>query len=233
MKKQLKLIAFTAAMLVAGITNAQQVSGNITKQTNSSLGQRDTYVKVIDNKGTIKYLQAKNGVTTFTNTNPADGGEVTTWQLGGELSTNTTITTNGQRFTIDGQEVYLADVADVTGDAATSTTDTTGWRVMVRTASGQLQKAVLSEILKVEGIYHEHPQTANVLSSATANQEIDVSGLPAIANDSTERFKLFVFRNGAKLRIGTDYTVPAGKVVIARGEVPMYDGDVVEIQYVK
>ena len=44
------------------------------------------HIRVIDNKGTIKYLTSyKMGLTQVTDSAP-DGGIITTWQLGGQLA---------------------------------------------------------------------------------------------------------------------------------------------------
>ena len=86
----LKLVMMVAVMLSASIGFAQTTTGNITVGANAGLGTSGTTVKVIDNKGTVKYLQSNNGITTFTNTAP-NGGVVTTWQLGGTLATATDI----------------------------------------------------------------------------------------------------------------------------------------------
>ena len=47
--------------------------------------------------------------------------------------------------------------------------------------------------------------------------------------------KLFVYRNGAKLRSGVDFVATANTVTItySASDLPMYSGDVVEVQYIK
>jgi len=47
--------------------------------------------------------------------------------------------------------------------------------------------------------------------------------------------KLYVYRNGAKLRSGTDFTATDDTVTITYSatDLPMYAGDVIEIQYIK
>lgn len=108
LQNTLKVGAIIALMLSAGAVSAQTTTGNITKAANATLGSTGGAVRVIDNKGTIKYLQALNGLTTFTNTLP-DGGVTTTWQLGGLLTEATNITTGGKEFkiTLDSQVVHL------------------------------------------------------------------------------------------------------------------------------
>ncbi|WBX72834.1 hypothetical protein PG913_07930 [Tenacibaculum pacificus] len=62
-----------------------------------------------------------------------------------------------------------------------------------------------------------------------------MAGLPALNAASVN--KLFVFRNGAKLRHTTDFDAltTAGTVTITydAADLPMYAGDVIEIQYIK
>lgn len=242
MKKQLKLAIFALGLLVTGVTSAQEITGNITRNANTGLGQADSYVKVIDNKGTVKYIQAKNGITTFTDTDPSNGGEITTWQLGGTLSATTTITTGGQNFTIDGAEFSLENITVATAAAAATTTATSsasnaaGWTVLVRDEqTGRIQKRLFTDLLQVQtiGLHPEYTHIGTNYPIASTNTTIPVAGLPAITAGTAEEYKLFVFRNGAKLRLGVDFTVTAGNVVIQTAEVPMYIGDVVEVQYIR
>lgn len=241
MKKQLKLAIFALGILVTGLTNAQTTSGNIGKNANADLNTINGAVKVIDNKGTIKYLQSSNGITTFTDTNPDTGGEVTTWQLGGTLNATTTITTGGQNFTIDGAEFSLENIATTTADAATATTaqssasNPSGWTVLVRDEqTGQIQKVLLADLLQVQtiGLDPDYSHGADNPIGST-DTPITVAGLPAITPGTPEEFKLFVFRNGAKLRLGVDFNVTANTVTILTSEVPMYTGDIIEVQYIR
>jgi len=81
----------------------------------------------------------------------------------------------------------------------------------------------------ITGILFEDVRTVN--TDGTIVVPIPVAGLPLL-NANTEA-KLFVFRNGAKLRIGTDFeVVTLGEVQIKTG-LPMYIGDVIEVQYLK
>ena len=195
-------------------------------------------VKVIDNKGTVKYLQTNNGITSITST--AGGSKTTTtWQLGGTLTNNTYIDVEGRVFSLDGLKLETGDAATTattqTGhDAGTTTTLSadTGWTLVVRDeASGELKKLLVSDLIK--GIRHNHSQGAD----ATADVAITVNGIPAIASGDflTTAAKLFVYRNGAKLRIGDDFTVTANTVTIKYDatDLPMYTDDIVEIQYIK
>ena len=75
--------------LGTSVASAQQTT-DFTKQGDNlaaSATATNTSVKLIDNKGTIKYLQVANGLTSFTNT--TNNKTLTTWQLGGTLTANT------------------------------------------------------------------------------------------------------------------------------------------------
>ena len=82
----------------------------------------------------------------------------------------------------------------------------------------------------VSGIRIVHTQGAD----ASADVAITVTGLPVLAAGTTFA-KLFVYRNGAKLRAGVDFVATANTVTItySASDLPMYTGDVVEIQYIK
>ncbi|MCF2873217.1 MULTISPECIES: hypothetical protein [unclassified Tenacibaculum] len=228
-----KLALAAIGLLAIGTVNAQTTTGDITKQADATLNSSNTAVKLVDNKGTIKYLQAVNGLTSFTNTTPS-GGVVTTWQLGGVLTDNTYITADAAKeFALDGLQL----VTDVT-TASTNAVDReahgnvgTGFTVLIRDeASGAVQKMQLSDLLKVDGIRVDYTQAAN----ATADVDITVTGLPTLTALTTAA-KLFVYRNGVKLRFGTDFSVTADTVTITYSatDLPMYAGDIVEIQYIK
>jgi len=233
--KFLKLGTVAAFVLSASVLSAQQVTGDITKQAQALTGSTTGYVKVIDNKGTIKYLQSKNGITQFTDNTP-DGGLVTTWQLGGVLSNDVNITTGAQEFKLtlnDGtnQGTFVLDgVVQEAGTASDATTvGTSGWTLLSRDeATGEVKKLLASDL--VSGIRLEHTQGAN----ASADVPITVTGLPVLAAGTTDA-KLFVYRNGAKLRSGTDFVATADTVTITYSatDIPMYTGDIIEIQYIK
>ena len=94
MKKNIFKLGFLAIMLVAGIAvQAQSTGADIARQTDAALGDETTptaatpgadaftaptsgatvqggAIRVIDNKGTKKYLQVQNGLTQLTNTAP-------------------------------------------------------------------------------------------------------------------------------------------------------------------
>lgn len=227
-------LGIMALMIMAGTAiQAQQTTGSVGKQAAATLGSSTGYIKVIDNKGTIKFLQSKNGITQFTDT-AADGGIITTWQLGGTLTENVNITTGAQEFKLtlnDGtnQGTFVLDgVVQETG-AAAGTVGGTGWTLLTRDeTTGQVKKLLATDL--VSGIYKTHTQATD----AAANVAITVTGLPVLTGTTTLA-KLFVYRNGAKLRSGTDFVATAGTVTITYSatDMPMYAGDIVEVQYIK
>ena len=95
-KNRLKLGIFALSLLSYGLASAQQTTGDVTQEANIIPGTTTTggSIRVIDNKGTIKYLQLKNGLTMLTNTT-ADI-TTTTWQLGGTLTDDTFIDIDGR-----------------------------------------------------------------------------------------------------------------------------------------
>jgi len=234
MKNSLKLGIITLSMLAINVVSAQRTTStalgtDFGKQVNTALGTKDGSVKVIDNKGTIKYLQSKNGITMLTDKTP-DGGVITTWQLGGALTDNTYIDAAGKTFAIDG--IKLITAADLPSKDATTTSihgTGTGFTLLVRDeATGETKKMLASDL--VSGIRTEYTQIAD----AAASVAVTVTGLPVLTAGTSDA-KLFVFRNGAKLRTGTDFIATADTVTITYSatDLPMYKGDVIEVQYIK
>lgn len=203
-------------------------------QSTTDVARGATAVKVIDNRGTIKYFQSNNGITQIVNT--TSDVTTTTWQLGGELTDATNITTGANELKItlnDGtnQGTFVIDgIEQETGIAADGTTiGTSGWTLLARDeATGQIKNLLASDL--VSGIRVEHTQATD----ATGDVGITVTGLPTL-DAFTTAAKLYVYRNGAKLRFGTDFNVAADLVTITydASDLPMYLGDVVEIQYIK
>jgi hypothetical protein len=239
----LKLVMMVAVMLSASIGFAQRTGTtaapgtNFTKEVNTVLGTDGGSVKVIDNKGTVKYLQSKNGLTTFTDITP-DGGVVTTWQLGGVLTENTYIDASAKEFGITGI-TGIDEASTVAADQAATAFAGTGYTLVVRDeGSGELKKVLAADILAeaaITGIIVEYEEASNV---ALANVDIDVLGLQIL--DLSTSAKLSVYRNGVKLRYSTDFTIVSDGAVAPTisvripisGDVPLYLADVVEIQYV-
>ncbi len=207
---------------------AQQTTGDVTKQADIVPGTTTTAgaVRVIDNKGTIKYLQAKNGITLLSNTT-ADV-TTTTWQLGGTLTDSTYIDVNGKPFALDGIE--LVDLTKLS--ASTNATDQsdhgtgTGWTLLVRDeATGATKKLLATDLL----------QSGHEKFDATAGQTaFALTGAPVLPKFS----QVWVYRNGAKLVANVDYTVAASTVTLVPSTaVPndwqVFAGDVIEVHFVK
>jgi hypothetical protein len=221
----LKIASFAIIMLGFTAANAQKISGDITKAGNTALGGA---VRVVDNKGTVKYLQSKNGITMLTNTT----AEVTTttWQLGGTLTDNTYIDATGAAFALDGIELATATTSSTNAaDKSVHGGAGTGWTLLVRDeATGATKKLLAKDLL----------QAGQQVFTATANQTayaLTLSPvLPAIE-------KVSVYRNGAKLLAGTDYTVAASTVTLvpvaatptSTDDWAVYAGDKIEVHFVK
>ena len=82
----------------------------------------------------------------------------------------------------------------------------------------------------ITGIRLEDTQAAD----ATGDVPITVTGLPVLTA-LTSAAKLSVYRNGVKLRFGSDFVASADLVTITYdvADLPMYAGDIIEIQYLK
>ena len=221
------LAMLTLALLVSAGIQAQNTTAGIAKQTDIDYGAAaltvDGSVKLIDNKGTIKYIQASNGITTLTNTSVTDV-TTTTFQLGGTLTNDTYIHVAGNVFGLDG--IALIDTA--TENASTDATDAsthgtgTGYTLLARDeATGAVKKLKLED-LDVLGA--QQPITA------TAGQtDYALTGAPELT-----LFKTYVYRNGAKLIAGTDYTLSTttGTITLATpANFPVFAGDIIEVHY--
>jgi hypothetical protein len=223
--KYLKLGMMAAVMLSASIGFAQTT---VTTDTGLNKGAGDgTSVRVIDNKGTIKYLQTNNGITSITSTAP-NNTTTTTWQLGGSLVDATTITTSGNIFTIDGEEFNLAGIGVNSGIAATITDDTgTGYTLLVREeGTGRVKKMLATELIT----------GGQVLFPIAADTDVTVTAAGLALG--TDIYKISVYRNGNKLRAVTDYTLNAANTItlvpnsVAPNDWSTFVGDVIEVQWV-
>ena len=264
-KKYGAITTLILALLVSVGIQAQTSSATIGKQTEATLGQVTTSgtatpggdaftaptsatttqggsIRVVDNKGTKKYLQVQNGITQVTDTAP-DGGIITTWQLGGQLASDTDIDLNGYQFSLD--NVVQVDTSDgINGVAATAFTTAkgegnTGWALLVRDeGTGEIKKLAATDLI-VSG-HTLFQATAGTLTfdvtgagAGTANTGLSGAKIQLPTFD-----KIWVFRNGAKLIAGMDYTVSGNDITL--NETPeigdpwtLFTGDVIEIQYVK
>ncbi|WP_343330082.1 hypothetical protein [Polaribacter staleyi] len=242
----LKLGVLGLMMMVGTAMNAQQTSGDATQIDGSTaIGKIEDLskssvlngtIRVIDNKGTKKFLQVKNGITLLTDTTP-DGGIISTWQLGGTLTDNTYIDATGKAFALDGIKLLsptlTAGAATTAATAATAATQSshggtgTGWTVLIRDeATGETQKLLATDLIA----------TGRVEYTITANAEtaITVTGLA----NGTAISKISVYRNGAKLRAGQDYSLTADDTITlelsaaAPNDWSTYIGDMIEVQWI-
>lgn len=226
-----------ALTIIGGMTLQAQTTSTTDTGLNKDAGD-GVSVKLIDNKGTIKYLQTNNGITSITSTT-AGSATTTTWQLGGTLTDDTYIDVDTSVFALDGlsletgapsvaQTVPGTPASGEAGDATDHGTAGSGWTLVVRDeATGAFKKLLASDL--VSGVRVEYSQAAD----AAADVAITVGGLPALVAGTTAA-KLFVYRNGAKLRSVTDFVATAGTVTINYStDLPMYSGDIIEIQYIK
>lgn len=227
-------IALTVAFLFgAAMVQAQSTTGA------DNVAQADAdgvSVKLVDNKGTIKYLQSNNGITTITSTE-AGNKTTTTWQLGGSLLEDTYIDVEGKVFSLDGLKLETGTAATTTTtqtghDAGTVTTASadTGWTLVVRDeATGELRKLLASSLIQ-----SGNANLTALLAHETADQiVISASGIPALAGNEG---KIWVYRNGVKLLHTTDFTVDAtaGTVTVTgTADFSIYTDDVFEVQWVK
>ncbi|XMO86063.1 hypothetical protein AAFN75_14840 [Algibacter sp. AS12] len=227
--KFLKLGLALIAVMTFSLSNAQQTTGDVgaIEKVGKSTELNGT-IRVIDNKGTKKYLQVKNGLTLLTDATP-DGGIVSTWQLGGTLTDATNIATGANEFkiTLDTGGTFVLDgVLQETGVAATAgTLDTSGYTILVRDeATGETKKLLATDLVQAGQL------TATATADGTAPTLADVS-IPAIYQ------KVWVYRNGAKLLANVDYTVAAGAVTLvpsatAPNDWAIYADDVFEVQWI-
>ena len=172
-------------------------------QSTTDVAKGGSAVKTIDNKGTIKFFQAGNGITQIVNT--TSDLTTTTWELGGTLTSPTTITTTAsETLSIAGLQA---------GDLATD-------EIVVSTPTGELKKVAASTLL-LSG-------TTNFNAPTLGQDTYLVSGMPATAS------KVWVYRNGVKLISGVDYTTVAGTMTLVPAIASLIETtDNIEVQWVK
>lgn len=257
LQNTLKVGAAIALMLSAGAVRAQQKAGDITKAPNAAPTTVDGAVRVIDNKGTIKYLQSSNGITTYTNETPA-GGVTTTWQLGGTLIDDTDIKSVGKDFSItlesstgadpkEGQFILNGVKANIEAAATEIKTDGTkgsGFTLLVRDeASGAVKKMLATDLITSGQTYFTAFEGQEEFDVSTGNGSTvpGMSYITMVANQiPLPKFdKVWVYRNGAKLIAGLDYTIDDSKVFLNHkvsatpNDWKVYAGDIIEVQYYK
>ena len=215
-------------LMTLGMASAQQTSGDVAKQTDVDPGTTTTggAVRVIDNRGTIKYLQTQNGITTLSNT--TNNITTTTWQLGGTLTNDTFIDVDGNVFGLDGIELISSEVPSTNATTESDHGTGTGYTILVRDeATGAIKKLLTSDLNLI--------QSGQESFTATAGQTAyPLTGSPVLPSYS----QVWVYRNGAKLIANVDYTVAASTVTLVPGgtapnDWDVYAGDVIEVQFVK
>lgn len=218
-----------ALLILAGTTAMAQNEGTaIANQTEadytSGSPETNKSIRVIDNKGTIKYLQVANGITSLTNSSGANA-TTTTLQLGGTLTDNTYIDVNGKEFAFDGIDLIDTSTESAStnavsdDDAKGGSAAGSGFTLLVRDeGSGAVRKLKVSDLDIVGG---------NQNFTATADQgTYTVTGAPTLT-----LYKTYVYRNGAKLVATTDYTVATNVVTLTKTNHPVFAGDVIEVHY--
>jgi hypothetical protein len=220
MKKNYFLKAFGIVTILALSTNhlSAQATGDVVKGANT--------VKVVDNKGTIKYFQSNNGITQITNT--TGDKTTTTWQLGGTLTDDTYIDATGKKFALDGLELttMAASTDAVTGSVHGGTTS--GYTLLVRDeATGAVKKMAATSLIQ-GGVDEDVLSTDKAAGTYTTAA---ITGLPTVAN------RISVYRNGIKLRQlaggAPDWTLSSGAIAFTAAAGEMYSGDVIEVQWVQ
>ncbi|MEC3907998.1 hypothetical protein VOI54_13285 [Tamlana sp. 2201CG12-4] len=226
---KIKFVLGISIMLTAGILSAQQTTGDVAKKANIEPGvtSLDGSIRVIDNKGTIKFLQVKNGLTLLTNT--TNDITTTTWQLGGTLTDDTIIDVDGNAFVIDGIELETGVASTDAADQTAAGSGATGWTLLVRDeATGKTRKMLATDLLQ-----SGHTTDTAASDTLTGSFTITTAGMPADAS------RVWVYRNGAKLISGTDYTAAADTVTInvnpgsGNANWVSFTGDVYEVHWVK
>jgi hypothetical protein len=201
------------------------MSISMNAQSTADVAKLGTAVRLVDNKGTVKFLQANNGITQIVNTT-ADR-TTTTWQLGGSLTNNTYIDVTGHVFGLD--KIDLISTAASTDATDKSVHGTgTGWTLLVRDeATGAIQKMLASDLLT-------SGETTDTASADATSLAITATGIKA----STLKSRIWVYRNGAKL-LPSDFTVANDVVTVnevtgtGNDAWTILSGDVFEVQWLK
>lgn len=223
--KLLKLIPIVGIIALC----TTQVKAQTTSTTSTNVSKTGTAIKVVDNKGTVKYFQSNNGITQITSTT-AGSATTTTWQLGGTLTDNTYIDASGAVFALDG-------IVLETGAASTNATTGsvhggagTGYTILVRDEATGATKKILASSLVTSG---QGVQTIVAGTETTTGTFISTpfTGLTTNINSVS------VYRNGIKLIHTTDWafdtTDPTSVSIVTTADLKLYKDDVIEVQWVK
>jgi hypothetical protein len=164
----------------------------------------DSIMVVNPTSGQIKYVSAASLYTQLTYSNGLSKTGNDV-KLGGALTEPTTITT---------------DATNVLKVAGLQSGDVSVDSLVVASADGTLKRVSASTISLQSGDQE--------FSATTGQSTFSVTGLPATAS------KVWVFRNGAKLIVNTDYTVAAGVVTLTGPMAALIAAaDAIEVQWVK
>jgi hypothetical protein len=222
-KQWTKIACVTFAIFSMAMTANAQSTADVAKKATGT-------VKLVDNKGTIKYLQTSNGLTTIVNT--TSDVTTTTWQLGGSLTDDTYIDVAGKKFGLDNLTL-VTDATTATTTADVHNTTGVGFTVLLRDEfSGAIKKIKLADLLNVTAGHFKTTIAANSASAATYN--VGYTATQALSVD-----KVSVYRNGIKLVAGADYTVDAvtnvNNVIVTPvpADWQFYTDDVIEVHWVK
>ena len=178
-------------------------------------------VKVVDNKGTVKYFQSNNGITQITSTT-AGSATTTTWQLGGTLTDDTYINASGKVFGLTGIALTTSSAATASGGA--------GYSLMVRDeVSGKVEALLVSSLVTSgQGVQTIIAGTETLTGTFVST---------AFTGLSTNLNSVSVYRNGVKLRHTTDWvfdnTTPTSISIPTTADLKLYTDDVIEVQWVK
>lgn len=203
-----------------------QVQAQTTDPASILVQQAQTAIKVVDNKGTIKYFQSKNGITQITSTSPGSA-TTTTWQLGGTLTDNTYIDVDNKAFILNGLTLETG-TASTDANSGTDAGAGTGYALLVRDElTGATRKMLVSSLIA-------SGQGEQVITSSTQTLTGDFTST-AFTGLSTNLNSVSVYRNGIKLRQTTDWVFETGsKIKIpTTADLKIYSGDVIEVQWVK
>lgn len=236
---KMKSKIFKTAIIICAMSLGMSINAQTTDATASTLNKDagdGVSVRVVDNKGTIRYLQTNNGITSITSTSSGNT-TVTTWQLGGTLTDSTYIDVGNRIFSLDGIKLLTPTLtAGAATTAATSSTATdasshgdggTGWTVLIRDeATGETKKILATDLITAG--------RSETTIASDGDTSISVTGLAA----GTSINKISVYRNGAKLRAGVDYTLSTADTITLNtgGTAPndwtTYSGDIIEVQWI-
>ena len=218
-------LGIMALMIMAGTAIQAQTTSTTAAGLSQGAGA-GVSVKLIDNKGTIKYLQTNNGITSITSTT-AGSATTTTWQLGGTLTDDTYIDVSGKAFALNGIELVDGTTVAASTDATSLSSHGTGtgWTLLIRDeATGKTQKMLATDLVQ-SGRADDTADAAEETANAIV---ITAVGVPLI--DA----KVWVYRNGAKLN-AADYALTTDTVTVTEvaSSLDLYEGDVFEVQWIK